>query len=453
MLRALSFAYRTTMLLIVALIACAAWGNPGALALLFGSTALAVTSADLTTLDDGMKRMYVPMVAEQQNLAAVAYKEFADGDDGEPDVGGQGLYFTTHMGGNQEGIGSRSERDDLPAAGRQRYKQGFIKWFYDYGTVEITGPAIHAAKNNVQAFANLKTKEVQGITADKIKDYNRQVYGKGDAVLATVTADGPAANTFYVDDPMYLRKNMMIDVWNANVNAIDSRQITDITLDGTGWYVTYDGADVAAANGWLVIREDNASLVGGVRTPKEIEGLQKIIDDGTVASTYLNISRTANPLWNGHVLDNGGAKRNITEDLLFEAEDRIVRATGESWDYLRTGLGQKRKYFDICKGDRRYMTGVFDAGYERLDFNGRKITIDIDCPKGKWFMAQKRQIKKAVLRPFGVLDEDGKVLRQVAGKDLWRMHIGQYWNLYSLHGNACAIIADLNEPTQSEWIS
>ena len=448
--KALKYTVRAIQAVALLLIGIAAWIEPA-----LASTAaplFAVTSADLTTLAEALKRVYDPVIAEQQNLVANTYREFEEQADVTPMPGGEGVYFETAMGGNQEGIGARNERGALPAAGRQRKKQGVFKWFYTYGTFEITGPAIEAAKTSAQAFVNAKMDEIKSLTKDVLKDYNRQVWGKGDGVLATVTADGPVANSFYVDDPLYLRINMMIDVWNGNTNAIDSRQITDILVDGTGWYVVYDGADVAASNGWLVIREDSADLVGGVRTPREIEGLRKIVDDGVVATTYAGISRTTYKLWNGHVLDSAGTGRNITTDLLLQLDDAVVRACGEKPDWIRTNQGQIRKYFDICAPDRRYVGMDFDAGYERLAFQGRKIVIDLDCPKKMWFAGMKRDIRKLTLRQLGVLDHDGRTLRQAGNADVWRGHIGAYWNITSKFPNHHGFITDLNEPVQTDWV-
>ncbi len=454
MLKALTYAFRGTVALLFAVLALAAIANPAALLPLIvgaGGIGLAVTSADLTTLDELLKQAYDSVIAEQQNLAAMTYKEFAEGDDGVTMPGGKGLYFETKMGGNQEGIGARAERGTLPAAGRQRYKQGVIRWGYIYGTFEITGPAIEAAKSNLASFANARMEEIKGLTADLLKDHNRITFGDGSATVARVTADGPLANTFYINqfDAQYVRLNMMIDVWRVNTNVIDSRQVTGLTKDGTGWYVTYDGADVAAASGDLMMREDAATLVGGVRTSLEPDGLKKIADDGTVAATYLGITRASFPLWAGHLLSNSGTARNISADLLFEAEDRIQRATGEAWDWCRINQGQRRKYFELVSGDRRYVTSTFDAGYERLDFQGKKITVDIDCCMGEWFFAQKAKIKKYTLRGLGIMDQDGRSIRQVQGQDLYRGHLAHYYQLATKQPNACARITDLVEPAFS----
>lgn len=409
-----------------------------------------VTSADLTTLSQLLKQVYDPVIQEQQNLEAFTWNDFGKSAD---KLGGQGWTFENKMGGNQEGIGARAERDTLPDAGRQRYQTGLVYWKLLYGCYELTGPVIEAAKSNLHAFAVARTEEIQGLTRDLMKDYNRQVYGDGSGVLATLNGTD-AANTFDVNNGQYLRLNMLIDIWNANT-LVGTRQITALTPNSNGTMtVTYDGADLSAttAAGHVVIRAGSAKLVTGTRTGLEMEGLKKIADDGTVAATYLNISRTNFPLFKGQYMANGGTARNLSLDLLQQLEDSIFRASGKRPDWIRCNLGQRRKYFDLVAPDKRYMTGKIDGGYERLDYNGNQITVDVDHPLGEITCLQKAVIQKYELRPFGMLDFDGLTLRQVTNTDLWRGYIGMYANLGCKMPHNTGRLVDLQEPTNTQWV-
>jgi hypothetical protein len=415
-----------------------------------------VTSADLTTLSDLLKEVYDPVIEEQQNLEAFTWKDWEEGDD---ELGGEGWVFTTKMGGNQEGIGARAERGTLPEPGRQRWKKGLIYWRLCYGAFELTGPVIEAAKSNLKAFANSRTEEIEGLTRDVIKDFNRQVYGDGTGVMAKCTKAN-VTTTQEVDDAMYLRINMMIDIYDAaNPSAVngDSLQITDLTAntDGTA-DVEFDAAPgTATAINDVLIREDSAvpdPTPANPRTDLEIVGLQAIVDDGTIAATYENITRASYPLWNGHVLDNSGTDRNLALDLMQQAEDATYRAASKRPNWIRMNLGQRRKFFDLVSPDKRYLTGRIDGGYERLEYNGLELTVDVDCPKGKMFFLTKETIKKYSLRKFGLIDFDGLVLRQVTNKDVWRGYIGVYGNLGCKRPNCNSIITDLQEPAEEQWL-
>jgi hypothetical protein len=189
-------------------------------------------SADLTNLSEALKRVYDPVIKDQTNKEPFTYNEFSEGDD-ELGIGGEGWFFGAKMGGNQEGIGARPERGTLADAGYQRWKQGKIYWKLTYGSFEITGPAIEASKRNPMAFARLRTDEIKELTRDVIKDYNFQVWGKGDGVLDTVSADGPSAKTMYVyDRALWLRLNMKVTIWNAGALRhadVDGVKITSPT--------------------------------------------------------------------------------------------------------------------------------------------------------------------------------------------------------------------------------
>jgi hypothetical protein len=422
----------------------------------------AVTSADLTTLGELMKEVYDPVIQEQQNMEPFTWNEF---DEGDEELGGDGWFFETKMGGNQEGIGARAERGDLPVAGHQRWLKGKIYWKNLYGTFELTGQAIEAAKDNVKAFANAKTEEIEGLTRDIMKDMNRQVWGTGHGILAKVSEAGAAAQLiFYVQDGQYLRSNMMIDIFDAAVPATEiqtSLQIASLLADPTPTYpyrvkVTCtsnllsdgDHADVALGD---TVHRENSATAGNVGY--ELEGLGAIADDGTDVTTYQTISRTTYPLWKGHLLDNSGTGRNLTLDLLQQLEDQIYLASGKRPDWIRMNLGQRRKYFDLVGPDKRYMSGKIDGGYERLDYNGNQLTIDIDHPHGEITGLTKSTIKKYSLRKFGLLDFDGQVLRQVVNKDLWRGHVGTYGNLGCKQPNCNGRLIDLIEPTvDGAWV-
>jgi hypothetical protein len=418
------------------------------------------TSADLTTLSDVLKEVYDPIIEDQQNLEAFTWKEFQDGDD---ELGGQGWIFGIKVGGNQEGIGARGERGVLPIPASQRWKQGTIYWKLLYGAFELTGPVIEAAKSNLKAFANARTDEIEGLTRDTIKDFNRQIFGDGTGTLALCTKANVTV-TQEVDNAQYLRVNMMIDIWDAanpDVKNGDGLYIDSLSPNADGTcdvgFPTGGAPGTATAAGDVLIREDSAYDTdgvanGGTRTSYEMTGLQQIIDDGTVAATFENISRSDYPIWKGHVLDNSGTDRNLTLDLMQQAEDAVYRAASKRPNWNRLNLGQRRKFFDLVAPDKRYMSGRIDGGYERLEYNGLELTVDVDAPKGTMIFLTKDTVKKYSLRKFGLIDFDGLVLRQKDGKDLWGGYIGAYCNLGSKRPSCNAILKDLAEPTEEQWV-
>jgi hypothetical protein len=414
--------------------------------------ALVPADADLTSLGELLKEVYDPIIAEQQNLEPFTWREFDENEGDE--LGGKGWVFDTKQGGNQEGIGARIEKATLPTAGHQRWEQGLVVPKYHYGTFELTGQIIMAAQKNVQAFANARTDEMESLTKDVIKDLNRVIYGDGTGVLCTVKSD-EASSQFDTADGMYLRLNQVFTCYTAGTDTVVDTAagltITALTPQADGdMRVTYSGADkTLVATNEIVrtgLRADGTA--GAIDT--EIDGFKVAIDDGTVATTYHGISRTTYPLWSGNVLDNAGTNRNISLDLHQQAEDAIVEMGGMRPDWMRMNLGQRRKFFDLVAPDRRFDSTTFDAGFERLSYNGIQITVDIDHPKNEITYITKSKFKKYTLRPLGILDLDGQTLRQVVGQDLWRGHLGLYANFCTKRPNCHARIIDLQEPTTEQ---
>jgi hypothetical protein len=411
----------------------------------------AITSADRTTLFDLMKEVYDPMIAEQQNLTAFTWNEFDENDTDEMKLGGKGWVFENNMGGNQEGIGARGERDDLPVAGFQRWEQGIVEPKYHYGTWELTGPMIMSAKKNVEAFANSQTSEMQRLTKDVIKDLNRVIWGDGTGQLGLVKSD-EGGNEFQVSgaDSIYFRLNMVIDVFIVLTSGIrDSmtgRTVDAMVVQADGDVeITYSGVGQTVVAGDMITRE-GARLVGGA-VNNEILGIRAAVDDGTVLVTYHGVSRTLFPLFKGNVLDNGGTLRNVSLDLHQQACDAIVEMGGEEPDWCRMNQGQRRKFFDLVAPDVRFQPMEFKAGFRRLSYNGVEITIDIDHPREEITYLTRNKFKKYTMFPLGILDLDGQTMRQVVNKDVWRGHLGLYGNLATKNPNCHARITDLQEPT------
>jgi hypothetical protein len=141
---------------------------------------------------------------------------------------------------------------------------------------------------------------------------------------------------------------------------------------------------------------------------------------------------------------------------MLQACDAVFRATGRMPDWVRMNLGQRRKYYDLVGGDKRFNDLILDAGYQRLTIStdGKKnaITVDIDCPRGMMFFCSKDEIKKYTLRPLGLLDLDGLTIRKVSGKDVWEGNIGMYANIASKRPNSHAVLTDLQEPDEELWV-
>lgn len=153
--------------------------------------------ATMTALSAILKEVYEGRIESQLQNEVVAAKRIERSSDGVVEtVGGKYVDFPIRVGRNA-GIGNRLENEALPTAGSQAYAAPHIPLTYCYGRVRLTGQLIELAEKNFQSFASALDSEMEGVKDDAAKDYNRQLYGNGTGLLASVTADG--ANTVTVD--------------------------------------------------------------------------------------------------------------------------------------------------------------------------------------------------------------------------------------------------------------
>src|SRR3990170_3273655 len=105
-----------------------------------------------TTLADALKVFYLGGQNEQLNKKSILYSRFVKKS--SLDVTGKSYTYLLHTGRNTNAGLGMSEGGNFGTAGNQGYKAVTIPNRYLSGALEITGPAIRAAKANVGAFVD-----------------------------------------------------------------------------------------------------------------------------------------------------------------------------------------------------------------------------------------------------------------------------------------------------------
>ena len=108
--------------------------------------------------------------------------------DSDSIVGPQGRRAIYAVRANRNrGRGSRGDGGTLPVAGVQSYADAIISIKYHYQGMEITDGTIQATKSG-GAFVNILNDETKRLAVDMKKDMNRQVFGDGTGLLATLAS-------------------------------------------------------------------------------------------------------------------------------------------------------------------------------------------------------------------------------------------------------------------------
>lgn len=392
--------------------------------------------ATLTTVSALLKEIYEKDVQDQLNNEVVGFKRIERSSEGVTnEVGGRYVTFPIRTGRNH-GIGARNENEALPTPGQQPYAAARVGLKYLYGGIRLTGQTISLADTNYQAFASALDEEMSGLKRDLAKDMNRQFYGSGNGVMATVTADG--ANTVTVGNSQYLEVGMQIDILQSDVSTVRAANRKITAINTSTHVVTYDGADVAAVAGDVIVRQGS-----GLR---EMTGLGAIVSD---TGTLYNINPATEPIWKAFVNANGGVNRALSEALMIQTVDQ-VRKNGAKVTVGFVNLGVRRAYFNLLKTERRFVnTQDFEGGFSGLAFTTDAgdipIVVDTDAPFNRIYFVDEKSIKLYRESDWSWMNRDGSNFQRVIGFDAYEATMFQYCEMGTHRRNAHAVLADLTE--------
>lgn len=398
-----------------------------------------------STIAGFTKNIYSPdKIENQQNLQYVTYTRLGKA---MGNIGGNGYFFSVLLSGNQEGLGSQNELENLRQSGYQRTAQGVIRPKILTDTIQFSGLSLKIANGGEEAFANNYTYQMDQAIEDATKELNGQLFRDGSGLLTRVNGAVVASPTVVLDSVQYIKMNMLLDIFDAATDTIKQAagvQVIDINL--LTKTITLNIA-VSVDDNAFVYRQnvhDNAPPDG-----KELAGLKLAVDDGTVSATYEGIARTgvgANPNWRSNIINAGNV--NLTNDLLQRTITRIKIAGAPDPDFLIAHPQQTRKYLDVVTPLKRFdKTQTLDSGYTALEWNGRQWMEDVDCPEDAIYLLNKKYYQKYINTPLTFADDDGNVLKWNPGFDGFICYLRTYMNMGSQRPNALARLENLVVPS------
>jgi len=398
--------------------------------------------ANLTTLAGALKRVYDEKAKAQQNLKHRAIDEIGKSLE-KFNAGGDGFYGAINDYGN-ESVGAINETESFRTIDNENYAQWKVSPKVLVAPIDISGLAAKAADSEDEAFVTALTDALDMAKERLLKDENRQFFGLGTGLLASPTgAVASNLTSFTVDSAQYLRRNMVIDIFQSTTKTVDSIRVNDVDkVNNVVYLATSLGAALTATS--QLVKEnvrDSAASDG-----KEAMGLRGIVDDGTDLTTFQNIDASANRIWRGRRIDASGA--SLTSDLLQRLCDDVQVLSGEMVDTLIMHPKQRRKYLDIVAPQKRYTDQKMDAGFQKLSFNGMELWLDPDCQSSVVYAIKKSDIRKFEVAPLemGGLEGSDKFLR-VAGTDKFEAYWRHYMNFGACRRNTHGKIVSLGEPS------
>lgn len=362
------------------------------------------------TADSVLKSYYLDIVSDQLDksanpLLAAIRKTTAD-------VWGRDVRKAVRIGVNG-GVGAGTEDGALPKAGGNRYAQ-FVSTLKNlYGTIEISDKAIRSSSTNEGAFVNLLNDEMDGLVKSSSFNFGRMLFGDGSGKLATVTANTvDSVTTYTVDNVQNLAEGMIVDVYTGATKSAAGVTVTGI--DRNTGVITFAGG--APSNGDILVMQNSYGL--------ELTGLGAIFSDS--ASLY-GISRSENPWLNPYRISDVGA---ISETAIQSAIDAVEENAGGKINFIVCSRGVRRALFNVISDYRKTESLELEGGFRALSFDGIPVVADRFCPKNTMYLLNTEDFALHQLCDWQWLEgEDGKILKQIAGKPVYTATLVKYAEL------------------------
>ena len=375
-------------------------------------------AVNLTSADEALKSYYLDVVAHQLNKNTNPF--FAQIKQSTADVYGKEVRKVCAYGVNG-GIGAGSEDGALPRAGGNNYKQLVAPLKNLYGTIEISDKAIRASENNAGAFVNLLNAEMEGLVQSSAFNLSRMLFGNAMGVVAKTTAAIADSGEITVDSVKNLAVGMTVDIrLVASPDAVKtSGRIISINKATKKIKIdTISGANSSIVSGSLITVQGSYD--------QELTGLEKICANKGI---LYGVDLEENAWMQAYRKEEVGA---ISENIIQTAIDEN---SGSKINFIVCSWGVKRALQNALAQNKRYVdTIVLEGGAKAITFNGIPVVADRFCPEGTMYLLNSDDFTMCELCDWQWLSsDDGKILKQIAGKPAWTAVLAKYGELMCDH--------------------
>lgn len=384
----------------------------------------------MTSADNALKSVYLGAVSEQLDTAINPL--LAKIQRSTADVWGKEVRRLAQYGVNG-GVGAGTEEGDLPSAAGNNYEQFVTTLKNLYGTIEISDKAVRASENNVGAFVNLLNAEMDGLIRSSSFNFGRMLFGDGSGVLCKVVS--VSGNTVTADGVKNLIEGMVVDVLAAGgapISGAKGRRV--VAVDRAAKIFTLSGDALTG------VAKDNLVCVQGSYN-LELTGLGAIFKD--TGSLY-GLDRATHKWMIPYMQSSVGT---LSETVMQKAIDQLEERAGSRVDFIVCSWGVKRALQNLLSENRRSTdVEVLAGGYKAMTYNGIPVVADRFCPDGTMYLLNTSDFCLHQLCDWKWLEgDDGKVLKQIAGKPLYTATLVKYADLVCARPCGQAMLSGITE--------
>lgn len=334
----------------------------------------------LATADAILKDVYRGPIIEQLNYKTYML-DMIERDSDHVDYTGRRAIVPVESAGN-ESPSSTSDGGTLVDPQIDLEQDAILLIRYHDGGLELSDALVRQATgNNAGAFVSKIDRSSKKLSLAMRKNLNRQVFGDGTGLIATLTSSPAAATTFTVNSTQYLRVNQVIDVLNISTGAAGATAVVITGINKTTLTITV-GTAITATTTTFGVYKTGARL-------QEMDGLRNITATGRTLHN-INSATPGNEFFNGAQRD---ATTSIAGEGIFEqlADDVGQNGEGDVEVFLTT-RGVRRRLADTYQSTKRFNDAravEIHGGYTAIFVNEIPVIIDDDVPKGWAFALRK----------------------------------------------------------------
>lgn len=323
---------------------------------------------------------------------------------------GRHVRFPVHVK-RSHSVGAIPAGEALPTAGAQTFVECQIPMRQVRGHLRINEDLIITAKTDKGSFVRPLTYAMEQLILELSRYQNRSAWADGTGKIGevesyssgTVTtsrlADAAGANINGNADNRYIVAGMQVDIYDPTgvTPRVQNAEVTSSNISN-GTFVISGGvvtSSPVAGDNIYVARPSGTSPHNN-----DPMGIGGIVDDATYVSTLDNVSRSSYPIWNAQVINAGthGSPGALTLALM----DRLYDLTsyggaGMEVDAIWCDPSLRRAFLALLQGQRRFVgSDKYKEGFQEgrtdkdfstdIDFNGKPILPDRDCPWRTLFM-------------------------------------------------------------------
>ena len=368
----------------------------------------------INSAENALKSVYLGVVANQLNVNANPLLTKIKRSN--KDVWGKEIKKLAPYGING-GIGAGSETGSLPAAAGNSYAQFTADLKNLYGKIELSDKAIRASQNNIGAFVNLLSDEMEGLVKASSFNLGRMLYGDGTGLLATVSSYSTGVVT--CDKVKNLIEGMVVDVYNGSSAVATGIRITYV--DRVNKTFSFDASAVTGASN---IASTHTVYVQGSKG-YEITGLGKIFSN---SGSIYGLSRST---YKWLIPYMSSTETEISDILLQSAVDYLDENVDSKINFIACSSAVRRAYQEYLGAYRRNIDVMeLEGGFKAISHNGIPVVADRFVDDDTLYLLNTDDFTMHELCDWNWLaGEDGRIIKQNAGYPTYSATLVKYAEL------------------------